>query len=135
MTLGSDNQRLGDGDARDQVLSELAELGPLGGLAKEVREYPLRLLNLVIEINAQRGVPVPDHLLKLSAHLGETALRALEDGGFVEKADGQRYAIRSYVPTVAGKAMAARAAGATVAASDAVRTRRSVSPRTRKTAG
>jgi hypothetical protein len=134
MTLDSDNERPGAGDARDQVLSELAELGPLGGLTAEVREYPLRLLNLVIEINAQRGVPVPDHLLKLSVHLGETALRALEEGGFIEKADGQQHAIRSYVPTVAGKALAAKAAGAAKAGA-APRVRPSASPRTTQARG
>ena len=98
---------------REQVLAELAELGPLKGLGDEVREYPLQLLQLVINLHAQRGGPVPDHLMKLPAYLGETALRALEEGGFLESAEDPLYAIRAYVPTAAGEALSRKAAAET----------------------
>ena len=102
----------GAGDAHEQVLAELAALGPLRGLSNEVREYPLRLLRLAIDLHAQWGRPVPDHLLKLPAYLGETALRALVEGGFLDRVDDPLHAINAYAPTASGLALAREAADA-----------------------
>ena len=60
---------------------------------------PLRLLQLVYEQHKERGGPVPDHVLKLPPYLGETSLRALVEGGFLERSDDPQYAIHTYAPT------------------------------------
>ena len=98
--------------ARDGVAEELAVLGPLRELSDEVRTYPVRLLTLVCEEFDRRQSPVPDHALKLLPYLGETALRALVGGGYVERVDDVSYAISAYAPTDLGRSAAARANGA-----------------------
>ncbi len=85
----------------------LAATAPLRSLTDEVRSYPLRLLRLVAEQHAARNAPVPDHALRLPPYLGETALRGLLEGGFIERADGARGAIHAYAPTEAGLALLA----------------------------
>jgi hypothetical protein len=39
--------------------------------------------------------------------LGETAIRSLVDGGYVERLDNVPYAIIAYMPTDAGRTLAA----------------------------
>ncbi|MCY4582451.1 MAG: hypothetical protein OXE50_06595 [Chloroflexi bacterium] len=84
----------------------LAATGPLRNLSDEVRSYPLRLLRLVAEQHAARHVPVSDHLLRLPPYLGETALRGLVEGGFVERVTAS-YAVYAYAPTPTGLALLA----------------------------
>ena len=88
----------------------LAATGPLRNLADEVRSYPLRLLRLVAEQHAARNAPVSDHLLRLPPYLGETALRGLLDGGFVERVTAA-YAVYAYAPTQEGLALLASLEG------------------------
>ena len=83
----------------------LGDLGPLRELADEVRTYPVRLLRLICDQYATRGAPVPDHALRLSPYLGETSLRALIGGGYVERDDTAHIAVHAYVPTASGKAL------------------------------
>ncbi len=90
-------------DAED----ELARIGPLRHLADEVRSYPLKLLRRVAEQYAERNAPVPDHVLRLPPYLGETALRALVEGGYVSRADEPARAIYAYVPTEKGLSLLA----------------------------
>lgn len=90
--------------------AELAETGPLSDLADEVRSYPLKLLRRVVELYAERNAPVPDHALRLPPYLGDTALRALVEGGYVNRADGAR-SIHAYEPTEKGLALLAAADG------------------------
>lgn len=98
----------GDMDEQTRAAEEaLAATAPLRNLADEVRSYPLRLLRLVAEQHAVRNAPVPDHALRLPPYLGETALRGLLEGGFIERADGARGAIHAYAPTEAGLALLA----------------------------
>ena len=98
----------GDMDDQTRAAEEaLAATAPLRNLADEVRSYPLRLLRLVAEQHAARNAPVPDHALRLPPYLGETALRGLLEGGFIERADGARGAIHAYAPTEAGLALLA----------------------------
>jgi hypothetical protein len=96
----------------DAVAKELAVLGPLRELSDEVLTYPVRLLTLVCEEFDRRQSAVPDHALKLLPYLGETALRALVAGGYVERVDDVSYAISAYAPTELGRATAARASAA-----------------------
>ena len=98
--------------AAEQVADELASLGPLSELARELRVYPVRLLTLICNEYDRRGGAVPDHALRLLPYLGETALRALVAGGYVERADEASYAIQAYIPTAAGREAVTRAAGA-----------------------
>lgn len=84
----------------------LAATGPLRNLSDEVRSYPLRLLRLVAEQHAARGAPVSDHMLRLPPYLGETALRGLVEGGFVERVTAA-YAVYAYAPTPEGLALLA----------------------------
>ena len=84
----------------------LAATGPLRNLSDEVRSYPLRLLRLVAEQHAARDAPVSDHLLRLPPYLGETALRGLLEGGFVERVTAS-YAVYAYAPTREGLALLA----------------------------
>lgn len=96
----------GDMDEQTRAAEEaLAATAPLRNLTDEVRSYPLRLLRLVAEQHAARNAPVPDHALRLPAYLGETALRGLLEGGFIERVDGARGAIHAYAPTDAGLAL------------------------------
>ncbi len=106
MTTGNLSQ------AAEQVADELASLGPLSELARELRVYPVRLLTLICTEYDRRGGAVPDHALRLLPYLGETALRALVAGGYVERAAETSYAIQAYIPTAAGREAVTRAAGA-----------------------
>ena len=91
--------------------AKLARTSPLRELADEVRSYPLRLLRTLAEQHALRRSPVPDHVLRLPPYLGETALRGLVEGGFVERTEETRRAIHAYVPTPAGLALIASVDG------------------------
>lgn len=94
-------------DERVRAAEEtLAATGPLRNLSDEVRSYPLRLLRLVAEQHAARNMPVSDHLLRLPPYLGETALRSLLEGGFVERVTAS-YAVYAYAPTPEGLALLA----------------------------
>jgi hypothetical protein len=93
--------------AREAAAGELAKLPPLHAIAEELRHYPVRLLEQLCEQAERRQGPVPDHTLTLLPYLGETAIRALVDGGYVERLDNVPYAIIAYVPTDAGRAIAA----------------------------
>lgn len=84
----------------------LAATGPLRNLSDEVRSYPLRLLRLVAEQYAARNAPVSDHMLRLPPYLGETALRGLLEGGFIERVTAS-YAVYAYAPTPEGLALLA----------------------------
>ena len=84
----------------------LAATGPLRSLADEVRSYPLRLLRLVAAQYTERGAPVADHTLRLPPYLGETALRGLLEGGFVERV-AVPFAVYAYAPTAKGLALLA----------------------------
>ena len=94
-------------DERVRAAEEvLAATGPLRNLSDEVRSYPLRLLRLVADQYAARQAPVSDHLLRLPPYLGETALRGLVEGGFVERVTAS-YAVYAYAPTPDGLALLA----------------------------
>ena len=86
---------------------ELSELPALSELATELRTYPLRLLRLVCDEHRRRGGVVPDHGLKLMPYLGETALRALVEGGYVRRTEDSSRAIFAYEPTDEGLALVA----------------------------
>jgi hypothetical protein len=101
MTQKSDN------NAREAAADELAKLPPLHAMAEELRLYPVRLLEQVCEQADRRQGPVPDHTLTFLPYLGETAIRSLVDGGYVERLDNVPYAIIAYMPTDAGRALAA----------------------------
>ena len=94
--------------AREAVADELAKLLPLRALADELRLYPVRLLEQVCEQADRRQGPVPDHTLTFLPYLGETAIRALVDGGYVQRLDDVPYAILAYLPTEQGRTLAAR---------------------------
>ncbi len=94
-------------EALESAAEMLAALPALKELADELRFYPVRLLTQLCEVHAKRNGPVPDHALTLLPYLGETALRALAEGGFVELIDDVSYAIHAYVPTEAGQALVA----------------------------
>ena len=98
-------------DERVRAAEEvLAATGPLRNLSDEVRSYPLRLLRLVAEQYAARNAPVSDHMLRLPPYLGETALRGLLEGGFVERVTAS-YAVYAYAPTPEGLALLASLEG------------------------
>jgi hypothetical protein len=92
--------------AWEQASLELAELLPLKELATELKVYPVRLLAQLVEQSDRRQGPVPDHTLTLLPYLGETALRALVDGGYISKVDDVSYAIAAYEPTDKGRSLA-----------------------------
>ncbi len=102
--------------------TRLTELRPIQELMVEVRTYPARLLRLICDQYAERKAPVPDHALHLAPYLGETSLRALMEGGYVELQDESHISVHAYVPTasglalVGGRARAKRAAPKTVKA-------------------
>ena len=100
--------------AHDEVALHLSEIGPLRELAAEVRDYPVRLLRLLCATYAERGGPVPDHALKLAPYLGETALRALVEGGLAEEHEVS-YAVKAFTPTQAALDLVARLDGASPA--------------------
>ena len=83
----------------------LSELRPIKELLAEVRTYPVWLLRRICDQYAARGGPVPDHALHLTPYLGETALRGLIDGGYVERHDHTHMAVHAYVPTASGIAL------------------------------
>ena len=91
----------------DAAADELAQLQPLTELANELRIYPVRLVAQLCEQSDQRKGPVPDHVLTLLPYLGETALRALAEGGYINKLTDVSYAIAAYEPTDKGRALAA----------------------------
>ncbi|MEK9659849.1 MAG: hypothetical protein VW450_07900 [Chloroflexota bacterium] len=93
---------------RAQAEETLAALGPLRQLAAEVRAYPLRLLEQVCAQADARGGTVPDHLLRLDPYLGDAALRALVEGGYIAREAGER-AIYVYAPTAQGRALVEQA--------------------------
>jgi hypothetical protein len=93
--------------ARAAAADELAELAPLRALADELRDYPIRLLVQVCNQADARKGPVPDHALTFLPYLGETAVRALVEGGYIERLDDVPYTILAYMPTELGRAMAA----------------------------
>jgi hypothetical protein len=93
--------------ARKAAAAELAQLAPLRELAAELDDYPVRLLAQLCELAETRQGPVPDHAITLLPYLGETALRALVEGGYAERVDDVSYAINAYLPTAKGKALAA----------------------------
>ncbi len=95
-------------NALDEARQTIAQLGPIRELAEELYSFPLTLLRQVCQEYDRRGEPVPDHLLSLPPYIGETALRALIEGGLLERFEDQRYAIHAYRPTEAGKAMVRR---------------------------
>lgn len=95
----------------EPAAAELAELAPLKELADELRLYPVRLLLQLVEQHDRRQGPVPDHVLTLLPYLGETALRALVEGGYVTKQTNVSYAIAAYEPTDRGRTMAAALSG------------------------
>ena len=91
----------------EAAADELAELHPLKELTREIRRYPVRLLQQLCEAAERRQGPVPDHTLSFLPYVGETAIRALVDGGYVQRLDDVPYAIIAYVPTEKGIALAA----------------------------
>jgi hypothetical protein len=94
-------------NAREAAADELAKLPALHAMTEELRLYPVRLLEQVCEQAERRQGPVPDHTLTFLPYLGETAIRALVDGGYVERLDNVPYAIIAYMPTKAGRELAA----------------------------
>lgn len=92
---------------RETVAAELAQLQPLRELSDELRLYPVRLLEQLCEQADSRKGPVPDHILTFLPYLGETAIRALVEGGYVDRLDDVPYAILAYMPTDKGRALAA----------------------------
>ena len=86
---------------------KLATLPALRELADELHFYPVRLLTQLCDVHNKRNGPVPDHALTLLPYLGETALRALAEGGYIELIDDVSYAIHAYVPTESGQALVA----------------------------
>ena len=101
--------------------SLLSELAPIRELMVEVRTYPVRLLQRICDLHAAREAPVPDHALQLAPYLGETALRALIDGGYVELDDHAQMAVHAYVPTPSGLALLGRRTPAKRAAAKKVK--------------
>ncbi len=93
--------------AREDAVDELAKLPPLSAIAEELRNYPVRLLEQVCEQAERRKGPVPDHTLTFIPYLGETAIRALVDGGYIQRLDDVPYTILAYLPTDKGNALAA----------------------------
>ena len=85
--------------------SRLSELAPIRELMAEVRTYPVRLLQRICDLYTLRDTPVPDHALQLAPYLGETTLRALIEGGYVELRDHTHIAVHAYVPTPSGLAL------------------------------
>jgi hypothetical protein len=94
--------------AMEEALETISQLGPIRELADELRHFPVSLLRQVCEEYTARQSPVPDHILKMPPYLGETALRALMEGGLVERTEDQRFAIHAYAPTDEGRAMIER---------------------------
>lgn len=92
---------------REAAADELAKLAPLAALSDELRDYPVRLLIQVCEQADLRKGPVPDHTLTFVPYLGETAIRALVEGGYVERLDDVPYTILAYIPTERGRTLAA----------------------------
>ncbi|MEX2599342.1 MAG: hypothetical protein WD533_06770 [Dehalococcoidia bacterium] len=97
--------------ALEDAKAYIGELGPLKVMAEELREYPVSLLRQVCEEYAKRESPVPDHVLTLPPYIGETALRALIEGGLLERSEDQRFAIHAYRPTDDGQEMVRRIDG------------------------
>ena len=94
--------------ALEEAQQVISELPPIRLLEEELRTYPVSLLRQVCEEHAKRGSPVPDHILQLPPYIGETALRALMEGGLVERVDDQRFAIHAYRPTEKGQGLVDR---------------------------
>ena len=84
---------------------KLGDIGPLRELGDEVRSYPVKLLRRIRDQERARGGPVPDHLLRLPPYLGDTALRALLQGGYVQRHMDTLDSIYSYTPTESGAAL------------------------------
>jgi hypothetical protein len=99
-----------DSESFDKAAAELAELPALRELATELRHYPVRLLQLVCDEHDRRGAPVPDHSLRLLPYLGETALRGLIEGRYVDRIDDASFAIAAFVPTDKARALLKRLA-------------------------
>lgn len=93
--------------ALESAAEKIAALPALKELGDELKFYPVRLLTQLCAIHIQRQGPVPDHALTVLPYLGETALRALVEGGYIDLIDDVSYAIHAYEPTEAGKALVA----------------------------
>jgi hypothetical protein len=93
--------------AFEAVAGKIAALPALKELGDELKSYPVRLLSQLCDIHVQRNGPVPDHALTMLPYLGETALRALVEGGYIDLIDDVSYAIHAYAPTESGLALVA----------------------------
>ena len=98
--------------ALQEAQETFSQLGPIRDLTEELRTFPISLLRQICDEHAKRGEPVPDHLLTMPPYIGETVLRALLEGGLVERVNDQRFAIHAYVPSEQGRAMIGRIDGA-----------------------
>jgi hypothetical protein len=93
--------------AYEGAVDELAKLPPLSAIAEALRNYPARLLERMCEQAERRKGPVPEHTLTFIPYLGETAIRALVDGGYIQRLDDLPYTILAYLPADKGNALAA----------------------------
>ena len=93
--------------AFEAAAEKIAALPALKELGDELKFYPVRLLSQLCDVHVQRNGPVPDHALTMLPYLGETALRALVEGGYIDLLNDVSYAIRAYVPTEEGLALVA----------------------------
>lgn len=94
-------------EAMESAARKLAALPALKEMADELNFFPVNLLIQLCEVHAERNGPVPDHALTLLPYLGQTALRALTDGGYIELVEDVSYAVHAFVPTEAGRALVA----------------------------
>lgn len=99
------------------VEATLSALGPIEELLGEVRTYPVALLRRICDLYAAREASVPDYALHLTPYLGETTLRALIEGGYVELEAQTHMAVHAYIPTPSGIALMGGEAPAKRAAS------------------
>jgi hypothetical protein len=92
-------------EALEEARYIISQLPPIRELADELHTYPVSLLRQVCEEHRHRNAAEPDHVLKLPPYIGETSLRALLEGGLVERVEDQRFAIHAYQPTQEGQAI------------------------------
>ena len=69
---------------------------------RSVKEEPAHLLGAVCREYEIAGQPVPDHRLRFTGYMGDTALRALISTGLIQRQPGGRLSLYCYEPTPEG---------------------------------
>ncbi len=88
--------------AVDDFLTLLEATEVMKQVLKNMREQPAHLMRNICREYNRTGQMVPDHNIQLAGYMGEVALKALIEAGFVKQKPGGRLSVFYYEPTEKG---------------------------------